>query len=66
MPHSIKTQEQLARGPFEVSDFPDLIPDSTVAFAACKAVPEIVDRKYQLFARLRTQGLAKNLMNKQC
>ena len=45
MPKAVKTAAEAARGPFEVSDFPDLIPDSTVAFAACKAVPEILDSK---------------------
>ncbi len=43
MPHPIRSPEQLARGPFETSDFPDKIPDTTVAFAMCKAVPEIID-----------------------
>lgn len=43
MPHPIRTEEEMARGPFEVSDFPDKIADTTVAFAMCKAVPEIVD-----------------------
>jgi hypothetical protein len=45
MPHPIRSEEQMARGPFEVSDFPDKIADTTVAFAMCKAVPEIVDGK---------------------
>jgi len=46
MPHNVKTPEQLAVADsenFAISDYPDKIPDSTVAFAACKAVPEIVD-----------------------
>lgn len=47
MPHSVKSPTQAARGPFEISDFPDQIPDSTVAFATCKAVPEIVDSKLE-------------------
>ena len=47
MPHSIKTATQAARGPFEISDFPDKLSDTTVAFAACKAVPQIVDRKFR-------------------
>lgn len=43
MPHSIKSPEQLAHAKnIEISDFPDKISDSTVAFAACKAIPEIV------------------------
>lgn len=40
--HAVTRKEQLSLGPFSVSDYPDLIPDSTVAFAACKAVPEIL------------------------
>jgi hypothetical protein len=43
MSHPVTDKQQLMSGPFEVSNYPDLISDTTVAFAFCKAVPEIVD-----------------------
>jgi len=46
MSHPIRTPAQEARGPFEISDFPNKISDTTVAFSACKAVPQIVDSKF--------------------
>ena len=44
MPHAVKTAEQASKGPFELSNFPEFIPDTTVAFGACKAVPDVIDK----------------------
>ncbi|KAL4447834.1 hypothetical protein ABPG75_005053 [Micractinium tetrahymenae] len=43
MPKPVVSPEQIAQRPPEISDYPDRISDTTVAFAMCKAVPEIVD-----------------------
>ncbi|PSC69363.1 FLOWERING LOCUS T-like isoform X2 [Micractinium conductrix] len=43
MPKPVTSPEQIAQRPPETSNYPDLISDTTVAFAMCKAVPEIVD-----------------------
>jgi hypothetical protein len=43
MPKPVTAPEQIAQRPPEISDYPDLISDTTVAFAMCKAVPDIVD-----------------------
>jgi hypothetical protein len=41
MPKPIRNAEDLARSGYQMSDFPAT--DSTVAFATCKAVPDVID-----------------------